>query len=134
MARSVLLIDDNPLFLRILARFLADYGEGAVQVVGSVVGGRGALAMAGELRPDVVLLDLRMPDVSGLELLPRLRSLLPTARLVAVSLMDPDSSRPAALAAGADAFVEKMHLERDLLPALRLPASRELRPSVTGEG
>jgi len=133
MVRSVLLVDDNPLFLQVLARYLADCGGGVFRVVGGVVEGRGAVAEARRLRPDVVLLDLRMPDVSGLELLPRLRSELPTAQLVVVSLMDPESARPAALAAGADAFVEKLHLERDLLPALRVPGAWTPQSPARGE-
>ena len=104
---SVLLVDDNPTFLRILARFLEEQGEDDLRVVGSVVGSRDALAEAERLKPDVLLLDLEMPDVPGLDLLPRLRKTLPDAILVALTLMDPDIFRSSVLAAGADAFVLK---------------------------
>jgi DNA-binding NarL/FixJ family response regulator len=118
MARSVLLVDDNPTFLRILTRFLADQREEDLRVVGAVVGGREAMAQAERLQPEVILLDLEMPDVSGLDLLPRLRATVPNTRLVALTLMDPDNYKAAALAAGADAFVSKASLEHDLLPAI----------------
>ncbi len=124
---SVLLVDDNPTFLRILARFLEDQGEDDLRVVGSVVGGRDALAEAERLKPDVLLLDLEMPDVPGLDLLPRLRETLPDAILVALTLMDPDSFRPSVLAAGADAFVSKASLEHDLVPVIRRLAPLEAR-------
>ena len=125
MTWSVLLIDDNPAFLRILARFLADAGEGALHVVGTVLGGRDAVAQAATLQPDVVLVDLQMPLRSGLELLPHLRARLPDAILVALSLLDPEQYEEAARAAGADAFVSKMHLERELLPTLHRLAARK---------
>jgi two-component system NarL family response regulator len=115
----VLLVDDNPTFLRVLTRFLADQSEAGVRVVGAVVGGREAVAQAERLQPDVILLDLEMPDVPGLDLLPRLRVTVPNARLIALTLMDPASFQATALAAGADGFVSKASLEHDLLPAIQ---------------
>jgi DNA-binding NarL/FixJ family response regulator len=127
MALSVLLVDDNPHFLRVLDRFLATFGDDAVRVVGSVVGGRDAVAQAAWLRPDVILLDLKMPDVPGLQLLPELRRMLPEAILVALTLMESDEFREDALAAGADAFVSKASLESDLIPAIQRLAARAPR-------
>jgi DNA-binding NarL/FixJ family response regulator len=127
MTLSVLLVDDNPHFLRILDRFLSVQRDGDVRVVGSVVGGRDAVAEAERLRPDVILVDLKMPDVPGLQLLPQLRKTLPKAILIALSLMDPEDYRDDTLAAGADAFVSKASLECDLLPAIQRLASREPR-------
>jgi two-component system nitrate/nitrite response regulator NarL len=129
---SVLLVDDNRAFLRILAEFLSDYGEGALRVVGSVVGGRDAVAQAETLQPDVVLVDLQMPLQSGLMLLPHLRARLPDAILVALTLLDQDVYQAATLAAGADAFVSKMRLEQDLIPTIRRLASRRPRPPTRG--
>jgi len=131
MTLSALLVDDNPHFLRVLDRFLATYGGGDVQVVGSVVGGRDAVAQAAWLRPDVILLDLKMPDVSGLQLLPELRKMLPDAILIALTLMDAGEYREDALAAGAEAFVSKASLECDLLPAIQRIASRAPRCGMT---
>ena len=127
MTLSALLVDDNPHFLRILDRFLSAYGDGTVRVVGSVVGGRDAVAQAVWLRPDVILVDLTMPDVPGLQLLPQLRRTLPDAVLIALSLRDPGEYQEDTIAAGADAFVSKASLECDLLPAVQRLASREAR-------
>ena len=116
---SVLLVDDNPHFLRVLDGFLSAHGDGDVRVVGSVVGGRGAVTQAERLQPDVILVDLKMPDVSGFELLPQLRRTLPDAILIALSLRDPDDCREDTLAAGADTFVSKASLECDLIPTIQ---------------
>lgn len=128
---NVLLVDDNPTFLGVLARFLEDQCEDDLRVLGSIVGGRDALAQAERLKPDVILLDLEMPDVSGLDLLPQLRQTVPDAILVALTLMDPDSFRQTALAAGADAFVSKASLEHDLVPVIRrlTPLEHRLGPA-----
>jgi two-component system, NarL family, nitrate/nitrite response regulator NarL len=130
---SVLLVDDNRTFLRILTEFLAEQGAGVVRVVGSVLGGRDAVAQAETLQPDVVLVDLQMPLQSGLTLLPHLRARLPDAILVALTLLDPESYQAATLAAGADAFVSKMRLEHDLLPTIRRLVARGPRRADAGE-
>jgi len=114
---SVLLVDDNPTFLRIAARFLQSQ-EGVV-VVGTASGGKESLVKAKELQPQVILLDLAMPDLPGLEAIPRLRDMLPEAGIIALTLLDTKGYRQAALAAGADDFIPKVALNTDLLPAIR---------------
>lgn len=116
---SVLLVDDNPIFLRILTRFLEERSRLDVIVVGSADGGEKALAKAPLLQPQAILVDLAMPDIHGLELIPRLRASMPDAIIIALTLMDPNSYRGAVMAAGADEFVSKATLEADLLPTIR---------------
>jgi DNA-binding NarL/FixJ family response regulator len=113
---SVLLVDDNYAFVHIAARFLRAHR--GVRVAGSFSGGREALSGAQDLQPDVVLVDLAMPDFPGLEVIPRLREVLPGAGIIALTLLDADGYRQAALAAGADDFVSKATLGTDLLPAI----------------
>jgi DNA-binding NarL/FixJ family response regulator len=114
---SVLLVDDNPRFLRIATRFLQEHDD--VVVVGAAGGGEEALTLAQELQPDIVLIDLAMPGLSGLETIPRLQAMLPKVGIIALTVLDTDSYRQAALAAGADDFVPKPGLNTDLLPAIR---------------
>ena len=116
---SVLIADDNPTFLRIVTRFLEEQSRKTVSVVATAHGGEEALIQAEALRPQVVLIDLNMPGLSGLEAIPRLRRALPDAGIIAVTLLDTDGYRQAALAAGADDFVSKMTLNTELLPAIR---------------
>ena len=114
---SVLLVDDNPSFLRIVMRFLQGYED--VVVVGAASEGQKVLAQAQDLKPDIVLIDLYMPSIPGLEVISCLRTALPEVGIIALTLLDSDGYRQAALAAGADDFVPKVTLNTDLLPAIR---------------
>jgi DNA-binding NarL/FixJ family response regulator len=114
---SVLLVDNNPVFLRVAARFLETHAE--VVVVGTAAGGEEALTRAQELQPQVILLDLAMPDLPGLQAIPRLREMLPDMGIIALTMLDTDGYRRAALAAGADEFVPKAAMHTDLLPSIR---------------
>ncbi len=128
---SILLVDDNPTFLRILKRYLVEQGESEVEVVATAEGGTEALSKAETLKPELVLLDLAMPDLHGLEVIPRLRRLLPESGIIALPLMSPESYRERALAAGADEFVTKATLDTDLLPAIRrVGGSRRAREAT----
>jgi DNA-binding NarL/FixJ family response regulator len=116
---SVLLVDDNLTFLRILQRFLEEYNHEEVVVLGAARGGEEALAKAADLRPQVILLDLAMRGMSGLEAIPHLRGMLPQVGIIALTLLDANAYREAALAAGADEFVPKAALHTHLLPTIR---------------
>ena len=116
---SVLVVDDNLAFLRTVVRFLQAYSQGEVTVVGVANSGEDALVKAQRLRPQVILLDLKMPGLSGLVTIPRLHETIPEARILVLTLLDDQAYRQAALTAGADEFVSKNVLATDLLPAIR---------------
>ncbi len=116
---SVLLVDDNPTFLNIAARFLREHSDDLVDVVGLAQGGNEALELAQELAPQVVLLDLSMPDLPGLELIPLLRENVPETHIIVLTLMDTQGYREAVTTAGADAFIPKAALSKELLPAIQ---------------
>jgi DNA-binding NarL/FixJ family response regulator len=114
---SVLLIDDNPDFLKLTSDFLRQSAE--IQVVGLATGGKAGLQLAHELKPDVVVIDLDMPDFSGLQAMPILRDQLPATAIIALTVFDSEYYRHGALSAGADAFVCKADLHKDLTAAIR---------------
>ena len=111
---SVLLVDDNPTFLRIASRYLREHCNNELDVVGTAQGGEMALALAPELQPQVILLDLSMSDMPGLKAIPLLREALPDVRIIIVTLLHTEVYRDAALAAGADGFVAKATMSTDL--------------------
>ncbi len=123
--KSVLLVDDNPSFLRILTTFLGRSSENDFVVLDAACGGREGLAKAEALRPKVIIIDLAMPDLHGLDAIPRLRSMLPDAGIIALTLLDSSGYRQAALAAGANDLVSKARLDTDLVPAIKRLGSNE---------
>jgi CheY-like chemotaxis protein len=119
---KVLLVDDAR-DIRVLLRRVFN-GDGGYEVVGEAVDGQAAIALCGELAPDVVVLDLAMPVMDGLEALPVIRHQLPDAKIIVLSGFDGARMREPALLAGADAYVEKgnslmkvLETIHDLLPA-----------------
>jgi CheY-like chemotaxis protein len=122
---SILLVDDSPDFLKVASCFLRLLP--GLRVAGVADGGHAALAQAAILKPDLVLIDLNMGDLSGLEAIPRLRQLLPEARIIALTMMEADSHRQAALDAGADEFVTKASMETDLWPSIEHVMQSPLR-------
>lgn len=114
---SVLLVDDNPTFLRVTTQFLEAHDD--VVVVGTADRGEKALNQAKDLQPQVILIDLAMPGLTGLQTIPRLRRMLPDTGIIALTVMNTSGFRQAALAAGADVFVPKAAMRTDLMPAIR---------------
>ncbi len=123
---SILLVDDNPTFLKIAARFLQTHHE--IIVLGTAEDGSEAVDQARKLHPNVVILDLGMPGMNGLDTIPRLRECIPELSIIALTLLDTDSYRKAALDAGADEFVPKANMNTELLPTiLRVVENHTLR-------
>jgi DNA-binding NarL/FixJ family response regulator len=117
----VLVVDDAANLRELLTLLLE--AEDDFVVVGAAADGAQAVAQAAELQPDIVLLDLAMPVMDGLQALPELRRLLPGARLVVFSGYDEESLARAAMDAGADAYIEKGTSVLQLV--VRLRALRE---------
>jgi DNA-binding NarL/FixJ family response regulator len=101
----VLLADDHELMRRMLRLALA--ARPGLEVVGEAGDGAEALALARELAPDLVVLDVDMPEMNGLEVTRALRASLPDCAVLIVSALEAGRMADAALAAGADRYVEK---------------------------
>jgi CheY-like chemotaxis protein len=115
---SLMLVDDNPTFLRILRRFLEEAKVPNLTVVATAGDGREALDIASAVRPTLMVVDLLMPDLHGPDLIHSLRGMLPGTGIIALTMLGAEVYRQAALAAGADDCVTRADLEHDLLPAL----------------
>jgi CheY-like chemotaxis protein len=101
----VYICDDSPEYRMLLRMVLADVGA---TIVGEGCDGSECLAGAAATDPSIVLLDLNMPGVGGLDALPRLRKLLPdNVKIVVLTTSKATESEQAAMAAGADAYVSK---------------------------
>ncbi|HEY2296043.1 MAG TPA: response regulator transcription factor [Thermoanaerobaculia bacterium] len=106
----VVLADDHPHVLGAFGRLLGF----SCEVVGSVSNGRDAVEAVMTLRPDVLVTDLMMPDLDGLEVCRRVKHAAPETAVVIVTAFDDAEMREAALAAGASAFIPK-HTAADAL-------------------
>ncbi|MEO9120033.1 MAG: response regulator transcription factor [Solirubrobacteraceae bacterium] len=101
----MIVVDDHDLFRTGLASLLS--AEPGIEVVGQASGGRTGVRLAGELRPDVVLMDLRMPDLSGPEATRQIVEHDPSARVLALTVASTDADVAGALQAGACGFLAK---------------------------
>lgn len=115
MAQSVLIIDDHARFRSVARRALQ--GD-SFDVIGEAADGADGLRAVAELRPDVVVLDVMLPDVSGLEVARRLRDDAPDSAVVLVSTHEEHEYEELAHAHGARGFLPKAELSRTALVAL----------------
>jgi DNA-binding NarL/FixJ family response regulator len=116
MARPrVLLADDHRLLREAFAQLL----EPDCEVVGAVGDGRALLAAAQELRPDVVVLDIAMPLLNGLEAARQLRRLMPEVRLIVLTVSEDPDLAAEAFRAGASGYLLKNSAASELITAIR---------------
>jgi DNA-binding NarL/FixJ family response regulator len=130
-ATRVLVVDDDPLVRSALALMLG--GESDIEVVGEAGDGAAGIQLAGSLAPDVVLMDIRMPRLNGLEATRRLRDRDEPPRVIVLTTFDADDHVFEALAAGADGFLLKDTPPAEIVAAIRKVVDGEpmLSPSVT---
>lgn len=127
----VLLVDDQPL-LRMGFRLILE-GQDDVEVVGEASDGAEAVRLAARLEPDVVLMDVRMPVLDGIEATRRIAAGSQRSRVIILTTFDLDEYAFAGLQAGASAFLLKDVAPAELVSAVRLVASGDavVAPRVT---
>ena len=113
----VLLVDDHAVLRAGLRRLLEDQPD--LTVVGEAGMAVEAIDLASRLQPDLILLDLGMPGLGGLEALPRLRQAAPEARLLVLTMHDDEGYLRQALHSGAAGYVLKKAADHELLSAIR---------------
>ena len=121
MTLKILLVDDSRSFLRAVRLFLDTLPE--VKVIGYAYNGRQALIKAQLLRPDLVLLDIDMPDMNGFEVARALQSRPQPPRIVFLSLHDDPAYRAQAHLHGAEALVSKADFVIELIAILQALAA-----------
>jgi DNA-binding NarL/FixJ family response regulator len=128
----VLIADDDDLMRAGLVELLS--GDPSIQIVGEASTGRAAVDRARRLRPDVVLMDVRMPDLDGIEATRELTRAVPDARVLILTTFEQDDYVFGALRAGASGFLVKRTRPEELIAAVHTIAAGDslLSPSVTG--
>ncbi len=129
---SVLAVDDHPMIREGIAG--AVNLEADMKLVGEATNGQEAIEAFRQLQPDITLLDLRMPVMSGTEALKIIRSEFPLARVIVLTTYDGDVQASRALLAGAQGYLLKSMLRRDLLETIRMvhAGKRCIPPEIAG--
>jgi NarL family two-component system response regulator LiaR len=126
---KLLLVDDHIVFREGIGALLNM--EDDMQVVGEASRGEEALRLAAELQPDVILLDIAMPDMDGVEICQRLKRSLPNAAVLVLSAFDTEEAVTAALTAGASGYVVKTISHQRLVEGIRAIVRGEMLLSPT---
>jgi len=127
----ILLADDHAVLRSGLRLLLTSQNE--FEVVGEASSGMETLTLAEQLQPDLILLDLSMPALGGLEAMPVLRKLVPSARILILTMHDDPQYLRQALKNGASGYVLKKAADAELLSAMRAVLRGEVyvHPSMT---
>ncbi|MGW8400808.1 response regulator [Streptomyces lydicus] len=131
MTLRVVLADDQPLVRSGLRVLMADHPD--LEIVGEAATGAEAVRLVTDLSPDVVVMDIRMPGVDGIEATRRITAGPATTRVLVLTTFDEDDHVYGALRAGASGFVVKDMALDDILAAIRVVAAGDalIAPSVT---
>jgi len=116
-AISVLIVDDHVLLREGVRAVIAAHDD--VVVVGEAGSGADAIAAYAESRPDIVLMDLQMPDMTGVEAISQIKTKDPDARIIVLTTYTGDGRAIKALRAGASGYLLKASLRNELLNAIR---------------
>jgi DNA-binding NarL/FixJ family response regulator len=113
----VLCVDDHPIMRKGIAAIID--GQDDVVSVGEAADGKSAIEQYRTLRPDVVVMDLRMPGLGGVEATTQIRREFPTARIIILTTYEGDEDIHRALAAGAQGYLLKHAVSKELLDSIR---------------
>jgi two-component system response regulator NreC len=127
----ILLADDHTIFRESLHRLLSD--EGDIEVVGDAQDGRETVKLACELLPDIVIMDIAMPLLNGLEATCQIKRQCPQVKVLILSMHDNEEYIRGALAKGAMGYLLKDASSRELIDAIRAVHKGEsvLSPAIT---
>jgi DNA-binding NarL/FixJ family response regulator len=113
----LLCVDDHPLMREGIAAMI--HNEADMLLVAEATGGREAIVRFREHRPDVTLMDLRLPDISGIEAVRQIREEFEEARIIMLTTFDGDADIVRALEAGAQSYMLKTMPRKELLETIR---------------
>jgi len=129
----ILTVDDHPLLQEGIAAVLD--GQQDMKLVAQASNGRDALECFRRHRPDITLMDLRMPDMNGIEAIAAIRAEFPNARIIVLTTYTGDAQAAAALKAGAAGYLLKNMVRKELVETIRVvhAGKRRVPPEIATE-
>jgi DNA-binding NarL/FixJ family response regulator len=130
---KILIVDDHPILREGVAAVLGC--EDDMQIVGEAANGIEAIALFGTLNPDITLMDLQMPGMSGVETIREIRKEKPDARIIVLTTYSGDMLASRALKAGASGYLLKSAIKDELAETIRMVHSgrRRVPPEIAAE-
>ncbi len=126
----MILADDQDAFRQILAAMLEEFSE--CEIVAQASDGQEAIDLARHLMPDVVIMDLRMPGMDGIDAARTIRSELPDVQVIGLSMLNDAEARAAMQRAGAVTYISKMRPWDEVIATIRTVV--QLRMNAAGSG
>ena len=128
----IMLVDDHRMVSDVISALLAR--EADMEVVAIAENGREAISKARDVKPDVIVMDVSMPEMNGLEACRRIMAETPASRIIVLSMHEEKEYVVAALRAGAMGYIQKMSAFKTLVGAIRTVQenNRFLDPLITG--
>jgi DNA-binding NarL/FixJ family response regulator len=132
MKTRVMMVDDHKMVSEVLSALLDK--ESDMEVVALADNGREAIARAREVKPDIIVMDISMPELNGLEACRRIMAEAPESRIIVLSMHAEREYVIEALSAGAKGYIQKMSAFKTLVGAIRSVQenNRFLDPLITG--
>lgn len=131
MLIRILIVDDHGVMRAGLRSMLEDVSE--FEIVGEASNGHEALQLASEHLPDIVLLDIGLPDIDGIEVTRRLRKLVPQSQVILLTVYEDESLLREAIEAKASGYVIKRAVEAELISAIQAVSRGDMyiHPAIT---
>lgn len=132
MSINVMLVDDHSMVSEVLSALLAR--EPDIEVVATAKNGREAISKVREVKPDIIVMDVSMPEMNGLEACRRIMAEAPESRIIVLSMHAEKEYVVEALRAGAKGYIQKMSAFKTLVGAIRSVQEKNgfLDPIITG--
>jgi len=121
---SVLVVDDHKMFAEAIELLLA--GQDGIEIIGAVGTGEEAVVLAAKTQPSVVLMDIDLPGIDGIESTRRVREVAPDAQVIVITAFQEPATIAAAVQAGASGYVPKTKAADELLSVIRNAAAGEM--------
>ena len=113
---KTLIVDDDSNFRKLVRTYLS--ANTNIDIIGEACDGMEAIEKANELQPDLILLDMRMPKMNGIEVTQQIKKNMPWIKIIILTFYDLDEYRKAVKASGASGYVLKKLIVKDLLPTI----------------